>query len=391
MNNCGVKIDEDGDEVCHCCQPPHYKIVSTEPWCVCDDNGNHHGYTGLNGVFVCCPAPPEGRPQPIRVGYECGQGCTGCCPNGTIYNIGSDDAGYPIEGCCEEPNKALPFSCCASGQEPVQNIDIYGNRIMRQMDACCPEGYATQAINGQCCSGEVYQNANSGNYECCPEGSTVSNGICCEAGKTGVPNYNSSGTQIGSFCCPAGTDNTSYVGAINGSCCGCTNCNSDGSCSSGYEKVTNYISGNLTCGYTCCRSETIENSYCESVGPDYPCMERANKDIYSSIGAINGVCCGGLTYWYAYTEFVSTYEKQITETIYRIENGNEGLKCLTNTTSNYTTDSSSVYETKSYKYDGSREEKSCFSGSGFGEDYCYIFSCPAVGNCKESYEYGEWK
>ena len=220
MNNCGVKIDEDGDEVCHCCQPPHYKIVSTEPWCVCDDNGNHHGYTGLNGVFVCCPAPPEGRPQPIRVGYECGQGCTGCCPNGTIYNIGSDDAGYPIEGCCEEPNKALPFSCCASGQEPVQNIDIYGNRIMRQMDACCPEGYATQAINGQCCSGEVYQNANSGNYECCPEGSTVSNGICCEAGKTGVPNYNSSGTQIGSFCCPAGTDNTSYVGAINGSCCG---------------------------------------------------------------------------------------------------------------------------------------------------------------------------
>ena len=49
------------------------------------------------------------------------------------------------------------------------------------------------------------------------------------------------------------------------------------------------------------------------------------------------------------------------------------------------------YETKSYKYDGSREEKSCFSGSGFGEDYCYIFSCPAVGNCKESYEYGEWK
>ena len=214
MNNCGVKIDEDGDEVCHCCQPPHYKIVSTEPWCVCDDNGNHHGYTGLNGVFVCCPAPPEGRPQPIRVGYECGQGCTGCCPNGTIYNIGSDDAGYPIEGCCEEPNKALPFSCCASGQEPVQNIDIYGNRIMRQMDACCPEGYATQAINGQCCSGEVYQNANSGNYECCPEGSTVSNGICCEAGKTGVPNYNSSGTQIGSFCC---TEN--IAGAIDGQCC----------------------------------------------------------------------------------------------------------------------------------------------------------------------------
>ena len=203
MNNCGVKIDEDGDEVCHCCQPPHYKIVSTEPWCVCDDNGNHHGYTGLNGVFVCCPAPPEGRPQPIRVGYECGQGCTGCCPNGTIYNIGEDEKGYPIEGCCEEPNKALPFSCCASGKEPVQNIDIYGNRIMRQMYACCPEGTATQAINGQCCSGEVYQNANSGNYECCPEGSTVSNGICCEANEISHQWTSISGT-VNNTCCPDG-------------------------------------------------------------------------------------------------------------------------------------------------------------------------------------------
>jgi len=321
LNNCGVEIDEDGDEECVCCQPPHFWWDTSLNDCVCDNNGNTHSFTGMNGISVCCSEDENG--------YETSVGSY-CCPkDGEIYRINLND-----QGCCIPPNKVGMRACCSPEEIEVQNISSTTGKEDPALQAICCSSGASNAINGECCYGEVYLNGD-GVYECCPIGKNVSNGACCSDGQVGVPNYNVNGNAgiITAMCCPEGTDK-----ALNGSCCGCTNCNSDGkTCPEGNTKVTNHISSNLTCGYTCCPSGTYTYESEENCGSIYnpeACVYRYDgTQIISSIGAINGICCTSTSTevnreYSSYGEVEYSVLASYSRPTYEILDGSAGLKCI---------------------------------------------------------------
>ena len=135
LSYCGVKIDEDdGREICHCCQPPHFRPVPTEPWCVCDKYGNHYGFTPLNNVFVCC--------SEAHKGYAINPKESGCCGEGE----------YPIGGFIYGAPNGVHDVCCPNPQYGINlNYDGYWN--VDHAD-CCPKGklkriYGTDQY--QCC------------------------------------------------------------------------------------------------------------------------------------------------------------------------------------------------------------------------------------------------
>ena len=136
----------------------------------------------------------------------------------------------------------------------------------------------------------------------------------------------------------------------------CTNCLASGQCNDGYTlKGNTTTSTGLSCGKTCCRSDSVT-------------YDEHNSVKYGSVGAIDGVCCGG-----AIEEKQGDgFQHSTTTTTYRIENGAQGLKCLRS--SSYADYHGTMFInswTSTENYDGSYTTKECWGSGGTEASECY--------------------